>query len=680
MQEAIQYAKSRGVPVVASAGNFMSRESFASRVPAEIVNVINWDQNRQTVEDWHVVPAVLQDVICVGAANVNAPYGNTQTFGSRVDVWGPEDGYYLAPTITDAEPAGGYTQELHQGFNGTSSSAPFITGLIANAMAVNPLLNPRNTALTVAQRSQIPVLMRNLLVETALQSNALPIDPTGRRRNLVNPLAFIIAANDYQNAGIPRFSRYAPTYNLSYGEENFDVPSSARQIDGSLYAQSVIPGAIVYIPSRGNNTPAIVDRDYFRIFAPSQPGQYTTDIVLTTPRGDRYGNLVLRGTGLQLISTALVGNNEQAKTYRTRNISIGNTLTFSVEGENPADDNVYELVVKAMTSPSFSTEICRGNTTRMEEGIYSIRLNANNKALDASDHANVQLWDYHGGNNQLWYIKAFFENGRWVHRITNLAFGNNLSDNSIDGCDGVDNGERVQIFPTECKWLIESAAGNTYMIRSLCGTYNTSLPLYQLLEGNQANYQQNGGHVVFQQCNGNSTTNRWSIRRIRNVNVQNVLPAAITGLCPSNKIAGDHEFGGNGPRLSGSINISISPDGNNLLARIDFIARETGGDWSEVRGSWTRTIYTAPPGMRILNINSTPSVNINHLLIGGGRDEFWQGCDGDEHAFVPGGPIARMVVVGDTGGADISGDADCNCDTRINRIEFNSISVSLTNR
>lgn len=159
-----------------------------------------------------------------------------------------------------------------------------------------------------------------------------------------------------------------------------------------------------------------------------------------------------------------------------------------------------------------------------------------------------------------------------------------------------------------------------------------------------------------------------------------VQPNPITNLCPANKVAGDADFGGHGPQVTGDVTLRISSDGNRLEAVINFSARETQSDWSEVRGTWTRTLYTAATGMRITAISTATRANISQVLAGGGRFEPTQGCDGDEHTLTPGGPVARIIMVGDTGGGDISTDADCNCDTRINRIEFNPVTVTLAPR
>ncbi len=153
-------------------------------------------------------------------------------------------------------------------------------------------------------------------------------------------------------------------------------------------------------------------------------------------------------------------------------------------------------------------------------------------------------------------------------------------------------------------------------------------------------------------------------------------------LCPSKHVGGDLDFGGNGPRVTGRAELKISPDGTSIQAVISFNAKETVSDWSEVSGTWTVTVgEPAPAGMKYTRINSPTISTFDRVLSGGGRNEAFEGCDGGEHIITPAsGPIATLVVVGDTGGNDISTDDNCNCDTRIVRIEWKPLSVTLARR
>jgi hypothetical protein len=158
----------------------------------------------------------------------------------------------------------------------------------------------------------------------------------------------------------------------------------------------------------------------------------------------------------------------------------------------------------------------------------------------------------------------------------------------------------------------------------------------------------------------------------------------IRNLCPYKLVAGDGEYGGHGPQVKGDVKLAIDGSGNQVQATITFSARETTADWSEVRGSWTVNVgERAPAGFKYSAIVGASSGRFDQTLVGGGRNEVTEGCDGGEHevSVVSGDrPFARMVVVGDTGGGDISGDANCNCDTRVSSIELAPIQLTLRRR
>ena len=158
----------------------------------------------------------------------------------------------------------------------------------------------------------------------------------------------------------------------------------------------------------------------------------------------------------------------------------------------------------------------------------------------------------------------------------------------------------------------------------------------------------------------------------------------VRGLCPNKQAAGDGEFSGHGPQVKGRVGLSIDPSGTRLQATLEFSARETTADWSEVKGTWTVDIgEPAPAGLRYTSITGPRMGTFDQVLVGGGRNEVFEGCDGGEH-WVPvkAGAVdfARLVVVGDTGGGDISGDADCNCDTRIVSLEILPVRLTTARR
>lgn len=164
---------------------------------------------------------------------------------------------------------------------------------------------------------------------------------------------------------------------------------------------------------------------------------------------------------------------------------------------------------------------------------------------------------------------------------------------------------------------------------------------------------------------------------------QTFTPATIGELCPKNHVAGDADFGGHGPVINCSVTLRITPDAQNVEAVIDFDARESSSDWSEVKGQWIQHLYTAPGGMKITAINSAVSSTTNFVSRAAGGEASMFGCnEGQVHSsgadfVINGGLIQSMIIVGDTGGPDINNGGDCRCDTKIKKITFNSVTVTV---
>jgi len=213
-----------------------------------------------------------------------------------------------------------------------------------------------------------------------------------------------------------------------------------------------------------------------------------------------------------------------------------------------------------------------------------------------------------------------------------------------------------------------------------------------------------------------------------------VQPRRITNLVPQTLVRGDREFGGNGPHVSSTVELRISSDRRSIVADIRFRAVETKGDRSTTDQRWQRTIYRAPAGRTIAKIPRDNRSAVSFLskkagfqLIAPGEDTaaFFRQLDewataimdahmrlatlgaGDPafrsaqklindfnagardamvhgnhvHNVVPSsGPVALMSIVGDTGGDDISDDANGKDDTRIEAITFKEIKVQLNPR
>lgn len=488
VSSAVQFAKAKGVPVVACAGNFITPDDL-SGVPAELRGLVNLDENRMKVEEWNIIPGGLPDVICVGAANPSGNFANSQVFGNRVDIWGPEDGNYMAPR-SGTDPAGpGNPDEMKRDFNGTSSSTPFVTGLVANAMAVNPQLN-RSTSSRV---TSIVTDIRNLLVTTAWTARDLPTDPRGRRRNLVNPIRFIQAAAFFSGSDIPTFpgTIYNNNWNIepTEGATSDDVTPTAITFSRSGTART---GSIIFIPGTGG-APDITDVDRFNITIPASVAPAAGERItfrLRTPRTTGAGNLVVRGTGITLTSTTPIGSNEEEKLFTGPVMTAGASIAISVEGNARTDDNIYRLSVgnapapvAAGTSSTVTLDeigiLCPNNLVRGDRelngaplinGSVVLEITPDGTGIDAVVNFNEK--ETGGDNSEVtgnWRIRVFSApEGQRILSITSPTRSNIVNyrgraggfEVSIFGCnDGVVEDATVSGGPVRTFSLIADTGG-----------------------------------------------------------------------------------------------------------------------------------------------------------------------------------------------------------------------------
>lgn len=201
----------------------------------------------------------------------------------------------------------------------------------------------------------------------------------------------------------------------------------------------------------------------------------------------------------------------------------------------------------------------------------------------------------------------------------------------------------------------------------------------------------------------------------------------VPELVPSNLIGGDREFDGHGPEVKITVWLEMSSDGHEILANVDFWAKETTPDWSEVHETFVVPVYRTPADERILRVvNGDPSV-IEFVSRPGGfqflapiedtRDflnflkevvtlglgqapidippgvpcpdaaecykmihDGLMGTAGNNtvYSYSPRtGPVSVISVVGDMGGDDISNDKNGKDDTRILGISFKPIDVEV---
>ncbi|MBI2929848.1 MAG: choice-of-anchor D domain-containing protein [Verrucomicrobia bacterium] len=352
MEDAVAFALGSGVTIVACAGNKLD--------PDKLPEVIRpfLDLDNINVSDWQMIPAVIPGVLRVGAIEWSDPDGhgpspgfwvNAHFNGDRVDIWAPIKSRYYAPVTTDAvepDPA------LHVPdlIGGTSAATPYISGLIANLIAIDPTLNPLNAALTPAQRSAIPGLVRSLLVD-----NATTLLPEGE--TVVAPLATVQAA---AAAVLPAFAKdYDESINFSETspDASQDLPATAFDLgtlnDAAHPAEQT--GTILTIPGPAPSGVEYTDEDWFRFDVPDvsaawPAGMYQTTILLYTPAADTFGTLSISGQGFSEGNHAWAppSANESVREFLSPLLFNGGSNRFRVHDDGAGSDNVY--FVRAFTA------------------------------------------------------------------------------------------------------------------------------------------------------------------------------------------------------------------------------------------------------------------------------------------------------------------------------------------
>ena len=153
-------------------------------------------------------------------------------------------------------------------------------------------------------------------------------------------------------------------------------------------------------------------------------------------------------------------------------------------------------------------------------------------------------------------------------------------------------------------------------------------------------------------------------------------------LVPTDHYNGDREFGGNGPYMTVEAQLAIMNGGKTIAAYITFEALERGGDYSRVRGNWTRVVWRSRDGTRVTRIISRERDRVaGESKSGGGFSAAATGAARYDY----GGPLNHLSkshgflrgakVVGDTDGDDISTDSDPRGDTAIYLIDFGTLKV-----
>lgn len=148
-----------------------------------------------------------------------------------------------------------------------------------------------------------------------------------------------------------------------------------------------------------------------------------------------------------------------------------------------------------------------------------------------------------------------------------------------------------------------------------------------------------------------------------------------TRLCPTDTKRGDREFSGHGPRVTGTARL-IKVGKTRLRLDLDLYAVETKSDWTEARGDWSYTAYTAPSGYYIKSVESNKSysrgyyIDKDHSL-----DKLTQSGGTESGYKITGGKLVKQFdFKGDTGGKDIG---NCTTDDVYMNVHFNSVKVTV---
>jgi hypothetical protein len=132
-------------------------------------------------------------------------------------------------------------------------------------------------------------------------------------------------------------------------------------------------------------------------------------------------------------------------------------------------------------------------------------------------------------------------------------------------------------------------------------------------------------------------------------------------------VAGDRDFWGHGPKVTGDIRVVITEGRSQLIAFINLRLEETEGDHSAATIDETRVIFNAPAGRQIRAVITPASLSshIDFKLPKGGMNRV---------NVARGGPVSHLMVNGDTGGLDIGNNTED--DSHVSVI-FNGMVVEL---
>ncbi|WP_044234073.1 RICIN domain-containing protein [Haliscomenobacter hydrossis] len=359
------------------------------------------------------------------------------------------------------------------------------------------------------------------------------------------------------------------------------------------------------------------------------------------------------------------------------------------------------------------------SNAQIASGTYTIQTKlVANKNLDVQNANKAQgtrihLWGTNNGEAQRFIITPSNEAG-YYHIKTEWGL--------CLGVGGSNPNPGAHVVTWACinnlddqKWKFINTRDGHYNIQSKLGTY---------IDVKNANTN-DGAEIIMNTyfpANGN-LAQRWKLQRISTTTIR--LQDINESLCPKDVLQGDREFDGHGPKVQCQVDLRTGDEGRAIYADIFIRARETTHDWSTTERRWARKVYDAPAGKRIKSINSDRSSYTEFISGAAGFQLLFPGADvavaigqifevaniprvkeilRDQFGINPedakkvaeivkgfvnngntvyqippvrGSAVRLFQIVGDTGGPDISHDDNCNDDTRIVKIEFNSVIVIL---
>ena len=168
-----------------------------------------------------------------------------------------------------------------------------------------------------------------------------------------------------------------------------------------------------------------------------------------------------------------------------------------------------------------------------------------------------------------------------------------------------------------------------------------------------------------------------------NDTVINIAPSEVGPLCPKKLVAGDRDFAGRGPEVWASVEITFSRTA--VIATLKLRAKETpGGDNSETNGATIKVLYSAPREFYITGVEGGKKAEV-HYISKQGINSFTAGSlakalnanVSKDMMDVNDGVVKSWEIYGDTNGADISDDDNCDDDARI-KVMLNGLKVKMT--